>query len=491
MRDKKNIDRLFQEQFKDFEAQPQPEVWDRIVQTRKRKEEDRKIIPIWWKLGGVAAALALLISLGIYLTRTPGTESQIVNDTLTPEEDGLLAEPSSETKSFGIEEARQPVPSDNPNRSPRSLPNAEANSITQTEASYTKGSGQQSNPLKESLLDQEGGVAATTTQEEQTIASDRNVISEDGLSSPTAGTPNMEEGIAIHDEETKNPASKPAEEPVASTPEKTTEVTSPMSLEEAALAQKELQNKISTEEASSKKWSVGAAVAPVFYDSFEGSGVAQEFSDNLKAGDVNLSVGVQLSYAVSERLKVRSGVHKVDLSYRTGGVAFAPTLQGSEIKTINYAEDAQNIALGRAALLRPFGLNDAGNGLRPEARVAPKAGFLTQNLGYYEIPLELEYALVNKKLGVQLIGGLSTLMLSDNEIILSDGVSSTLIGSSNSLNDVSFTTNVGLGIDYELNKNLKLNLEPMFKYQLNAYTNEVSDFKPYFLGVYSGINFKF
>ena len=69
MKEKKNIDRLFQEKFKDFEVHPSEQVWKNIVAAKKKKE-DRKIIPIWWRLGGVAAVALLLITAGIAFWNT-------------------------------------------------------------------------------------------------------------------------------------------------------------------------------------------------------------------------------------------------------------------------------------------------------------------------------------------------------------------------------------------------------------------------------------
>ena len=38
MSEKKNIERLFQEKFKDFEAIPSPEVWDSKAQREEKKK---------------------------------------------------------------------------------------------------------------------------------------------------------------------------------------------------------------------------------------------------------------------------------------------------------------------------------------------------------------------------------------------------------------------------------------------------------------------
>jgi hypothetical protein len=64
MNDKKHIDRLFQEKLKDFEAVPSNTVWENISAELHAEEKDRKIIPLWLKLSGVAVAILLLFTVG-------------------------------------------------------------------------------------------------------------------------------------------------------------------------------------------------------------------------------------------------------------------------------------------------------------------------------------------------------------------------------------------------------------------------------------------
>ena len=63
MKVKKNIDDLFKDSFKNFEAVPSPDVWKNI-QTKLKEEDDRKVIPIWVKFSGIAALLALFFTIG-------------------------------------------------------------------------------------------------------------------------------------------------------------------------------------------------------------------------------------------------------------------------------------------------------------------------------------------------------------------------------------------------------------------------------------------
>ena len=66
-----------------------------------------------------------------------------------------------------------------------------------------------------------------------------------------------------------------------------------------------------------------------------------------------------------------------------------------------------------------------------------------------------------------------------------------LIGEANNINSTSYSANFGLGLDYSLSKQWNINLEPQFKYQLNTFNNTSGNFRPFFIGVYTGLSFKF
>jgi hypothetical protein len=65
------------------------------------------------------------------------------------------------------------------------------------------------------------------------------------------------------------------------------------------------------------------------------------------------------------------------------------------------------------------------------------------------------------------------------------------IGEANNLNDVNFSGNLGLDVDYEINKQLFFNLSPMVKIQTNTFSSNSGNFKPYVIGVYTGLNYRF
>ena len=63
MKEKKNIDNLFKENFSGQEIAPPELVWTNIERELKKKKE-RKVFPIWWKFAGVAAVLLIGILIG-------------------------------------------------------------------------------------------------------------------------------------------------------------------------------------------------------------------------------------------------------------------------------------------------------------------------------------------------------------------------------------------------------------------------------------------
>ena len=119
------------------------------------------------------------------------------------------------------------------------------------------------------------------------------------------------------------------------------------------------------------------------------------------------------------------------------------------------------------------------------------SGNLNQKTQYIEVPVEMSYAILNKKIGVAIRGGMSTLFLTENEVSIKGTDGNMQIGKASNLNDVHFSSNVGLGLSYNFMKNFQLNVEPTLKYQINTFNKNSEDFTPYIIGVNTGISYKF
>lgn len=232
-------------------------------------------------------------------------------------------------------------------------------------------------------------------------------------------------------------------------------------------------------------------MAPVYFNSLgKGSTISSQFVSNSKSGEVNMSYGISGSYALNDKIKIRAGVNKVALGYSTDGVmafndinSFNNTSGSTALRNIKFKNQAQNASYMSTA--------DINSKSAPQFMISNVNGALEQQFGYIEVPLEVEYSLIDSKFGVNIIGGFSTLFLNNNEVYSVMANQKSLLGEANNINSTSYSANLGLGFNYNLSRTLKLNLEPMFKYQLNTFTNTSGDFQPYFIGVYTGFSFKF
>lgn len=498
MKEEKNLDRLFQEKFKDFERHPSDAVWKNIAAAQKEEKEDRKIIPLWWKLGGAAAVIALLFTAGMsFFSDESGnpTENDVVTVKNNPTQ---VASPNEETARKDALPYRV-VNSDKQEKEVNNLSNTGTESNASS-AVVGNAQGTNSNRIqgKEAQINNS---VVNTSPYQNTSATGKQENSNTASANKKTTQPlsqiiekSREELLG---EQLSNSASAVTQNTQESNDvKKTSQATSNEKIslvDEAKRIDQEKEDIALVDNIKDeKRWDVGAVAAPVYYGDFGGSGIDPAFSDNAKSGDVNFSYGVQVSYNLSPKIKVRTGVNNVDLSYNTNGIAFAAAPGARRLAGINYNEnaralnitDAGSTRLASAAQDELFG-EDSNN-------IQITNGSLQQRIGFVEIPIEGVYVVSDKRLGIQVVGGISTLLLNNNEIILNaaDGLQSNL-GSANGVNDVSFTTNVGVGLDYKMTDKLKLNIEPSLKYQLNAFDQSVGDFKPYFIGLYTGVSYRF
>ena len=232
-----------------------------------------------------------------------------------------------------------------------------------------------------------------------------------------------------------------------------------------------------------KKWSVGPTVAPVYYNSLQnGSPLNDDLSNNSKSSDNALSIGVKVNYQVSNKFFIQSGVNKVELAYNTKNVNALISSSKNAFNNIN--TDKTGVILTPAS-------NLTNNGSPNELNKSSVSGDLNQSIEYFELPIEMKYNLYDKKIGLNLVGGFSTLILSNNSVSMITQNSVTDLGDANNLNDINFSGNVGVDLDYKISKSWYLNVAPMFKYQFNTYSGNSGNFRPYYFGLYSGLNYKF
>jgi hypothetical protein len=495
MKKNKNIDELFKERFRNFEATPSPDVWNKI-QAKLKEKDDRKVIPLWIKLGGVAALLALIFTIGNSMLNAPlnkinapivnenpakiNSESHnniiVANNDVIQEEivsteetnevksnkEVLIKKPSNTTNNSNGVNSSEPTVASNNKNSRVSKKQSQQNSIQYSEVilkeqeAVTKEDSNLVDKTNEQLINKDSEINKNV----EAVAVNENI-------KETPEIPSSDENKEVIKEENKKSIFDAINEILE---------------EEVVIAA--LDNK------PDNRWEVTPNVAPVYYNTLnEGSSIDPSFSDNPKNGDLNIAYGVKVSYNLNKRLSMRSGLSNVNLSYSTTGLDLGTGPLTASTASIEYSNRNNVIIVVDNGALANQNSGDPFGNITPKSTNGEP--LLNQKISYYEMPLELNYALVNKKFGISVIGGFSALLLGNNEVSVEAGDFNEVLGEASNLSPLSFTTNVGLGLNYSFSKKLMFNIEPIFKYQLNPYTDSSVSFKPYYVGIYSGLSFKF
>lgn len=497
MSDKKNIDKLFQEKFKNLEVTPDDSVWESIEADLHKKKKDRKVIPLWWKLSGIAAGLVILIIAGKYFSNSNSSNSnsnEILVETPIIDNDSITNPLKNNSKPLNIElvNGQQEDSIFNEILSKPKLSNQ--NRSTQLSQTNKNLSSEESNNLNSESLKLNQNTVASNQSNTSTNTSTKASNKSD-LANSRAKKNFVEDVVHNTDKALTNTSTEVSTTSEENLKEETgldEVISEEKNAIEEAVAQNEEKEKENIEDDAIKRWSVNPNIAPVYYSSIgDGSSIDAQFSENPKSGQVNMSYGVNASYAINKKLFVRAGVNKVNLGYSTNDVA---VLTRTPSTALSEANMYKNIAFKstEAGLISFMNLNQESLSQQsPRALPNQINGQIDQELGYIEIPLELEYKLLDKKFGMSLLGGFSTLFLNDNDIYSVLDGEKTLIGKATNVNDTSFSANLGIGLNYNFSKQFNINIEPTFKYQLDSFENTSGDFNPYFIGVYTGIKYKF
>lgn len=231
------------------------------------------------------------------------------------------------------------------------------------------------------------------------------------------------------------------------------------------------------------RFSITPGVSPVFSGGNSGSNISPQIQEQSQ-GTTNFSYGLQVAYKVSQKLSLRTGVHQVNTGFQTNNLVM--TYQAFSANSYTVASAPYNVGNGVSFM----DANTFNQELGANARISTEQASISQELGFIEVPMEAAFQLIDKKVGLSVIGGMSTLFLNQNELRANAPTGSFVIGETNNVNATSFSANFGFGLDYKFTKKLKFNIEPSLRYQMNTFDTS-TDFSPYFIGIFSGVKFEF
>lgn len=434
MKDNQHIDRLYQEKFKDFEVTPNPEVWKNIEASLQKKK--RRILPFWWVSSGAVATLLIgLLMFSVFSKKQqPKTKENII----------ITESPNAEDS-----EKKNVLPIE-----------SESIEIVENTNGIVKKTKQTTNKMA-SLKKKDDKIKkliANKTPKYFSQKTEKNIIANKDTKETVADVEKAMKKNTL-DKEVAKRTLKPKKDLNASLSE---------------------EHNIKKHPVKKNKWSVSPMFAVLNANSFsKGSPIDGNLKDNSVTGKNTYSYGINVAYQVDEKWSIQSGIHLQEIQFNTKNVPVVfDTFSNDTFKNITPSE------------AKPLPIRTDKSLVRESRDVRNMT--INQSLSYVEVPIEVKYSLMNTtKFDTNIVVGFSSLLLKKNEIKATTDNFSKVLGKANNLNAVNFSGNLGLDFNYAFDKNFKINITPMFKTQLNTFSRDSNGFKPYTIGVYTGIKYEF
>lgn len=251
-----------------------------------------------------------------------------------------------------------------------------------------------------------------------------------------------------------------------------------------------------------ERFSLGASLSPSM--GFSGAPEDIHLAELLSSekGVPTYSTGLTFAYKLSPRFSIQSGIGVASLGQVVTGIdVFAGlsefySVKGSYLYRVEtssgivvsgntdlYLTDSKN----RVGTFIPGGMADPSK--YPLTQVDDK---IHQVFRYLEVPLLVRYKVIDRNIDMNLSGGMSYGFLVQNSAFAMDGNNMIPIGHTEGVNIHTFSSQVGLGMEYNFSKVISFNIEPVFKYYLTPLSNLSGALsRPYSFGLLSGFFIRF
>lgn len=218
---------------------------------------------------------------------------------------------------------------------------------------------------------------------------------------------------------------------------------------------------------------------------------------------VSYSAGVNVNYKIAKRWKIQSGIYISELGQISQDVAIneAPSyIYNTGSYDINTSTGNVQVQGSPNELIAKVSNNSMDNSdalFAPPAsandeRVSPDYQMnFVQTYEYYEVPVVVNYTFIDRKLSMNVSGGLSAnILYGNNTYARTEGNSYELDAETQDLKDMNYSGVFGIGMEYPIFAKLKFNFQPTMRYSLSPINTSGSVY-PYSFGLYTGLKYSF
>lgn len=257
-------------------------------------------------------------------------------------------------------------------------------------------------------------------------------------------------------------------------------------------------------------WKVGLHLSPG-YSSHTVTHSAR-YASNMTYADSDARAGVgagfSVQYKTGSRWRIESGMYYSQTGGNSGNSFRFNSMRAeyadAPLSADKYFNTGVTMEMGQLAMNSTAGVirfsrtpSNAELISMPEASFGLSTAMLTpgefqQVFGFVELPLFARYRIVDSKIGIEWVGGLSTNILATNEVFMESSSGREKVGTTQDISTVNFSAATGVGVIYALGRNLSLSVEPRFSYYLNSINHSGDvNFKPWRVGVFTGLSYEF
>jgi len=471
----KNIDRLFHDASKDFEKEPPLYAWDKLNDALDKKEEKKRRLVYMYK---IAASVAIILSLlgGYYISKHQRSgENNIAYHKTTQlknKENNFKTPKSTEHQNIGGKTSIKFI--NNSIKSNKAINKTSIKNNSKENINYKNQIEQDTNTISNNSN------YMASNRNNDTIKKDNNITTE----KETALDPNINKNQI----DSNILANKPPE----------------IKIEQSKISPKVLKDKNN----NTNSWSLEGEISPGYSYGNINNSANSKYKNNpitVYSGGLNVSyfniygrfgieTGVLYSGIGQEETYAMIYVNK---NFILGGywntipdpkdiVLFNPNpLFHIETSAGNIQFNSNDFSLGDIA-------SNQNSTENSSFYIYPANYTIIQKFRFIEIPLIAKYKIINRKIGVNIIGGFSAAYLvMNNSFILKDDKNYE-IGKTENINTFMYNSILGIGLKYAIYNNISMNIEPNFKYALKPINkNHTSKYVPYSISMSMGICYDF
>ncbi|MCD4695416.1 MAG: outer membrane beta-barrel protein [Bacteroidales bacterium] len=469
--DKRNIDNLFKDKLNPYREKPSVHAWTRLEHGLNSGHRKKAMVYIRW----AAAGILLLIAFGAgYFFANLNNQDTIVNSTLTAPDNDFLDNKANdmfetdqnfitaftENNSTQIEKETKPAEHD---KIAHEVPDARIIPPVQQASHFNNGSANIQNSRQNVIM--------VTPEKMDQINFNKETMFTSVSYTENISFRHTEKIIEISSEEIGS----------IDTPR--------IEYEYGASGQQKQEN---------LKWAVGAHFAPTYsyrdisanYTSGSSAAISEEDNfNNIEESLLSYSGGINIDYKVNSKWIIQSGFYISQIGQvNNDALKFEQSSKEYILYAINTSTGPINVIFEKVP--------DNVRKINPpkDTLEAVDVGDvkIIQQFGLFEIPFILKYKLLNKKLSVNLAGGLSPAYLLRDNTYLELGSDRYDIGNASNLNSVIINSSLGVGLEYLFTNKFSVSFEPTFKYSLNPINkNSQFDYHPYYFSLFTGIKYSF